>query len=145
VRNWAYKTPTLDELSTPNPPLAGFLLPAAKPMPDSADRKTASARGYGRRWQKARLTYLANHPLCCQCERRGLVVASTVVDHVTPHHGDQQLFWDSSNWQALCSTCHDSWKKALEQGGPDRSGCDESGQPVSNAHHWNRPARSEGA
>lgn len=24
-----------------------------------------------------------------------------------PHRGDQKLFWDESNWQALCKPCHD--------------------------------------
>jgi 5-methylcytosine-specific restriction protein A len=35
-----------------------------------------------------------------------------VVDHIVPHRGDKKLFWDSSNWQALCDGqtgrgCHD--------------------------------------
>lgn len=34
-----------------------------------------------------------------------------VVDHITPHRGDVALFWDESNWQALCDfttpfNCH---------------------------------------
>ncbi|WP_456243258.1 HNH endonuclease [Thermacetogenium phaeum] len=33
-----------------------------------------------------------------------------------PHKGDRQLFWDESNWQALCKPCHDS-KTAREDGG----------------------------
>lgn len=35
-------------------------------------------------------------------------MAATVVDHIIPHRGDQKLFWDRSNWQALCKSCHDS-------------------------------------
>lgn len=31
-----------------------------------------------------------------------------VVDHIVPHRGDEKLFWDESNWQALCKRCHDS-------------------------------------
>jgi 5-methylcytosine-specific restriction protein A len=30
-----------------------------------------------------------------------------VVDHIVPHRGREQLFWDESNWQALCKACHD--------------------------------------
>jgi 5-methylcytosine-specific restriction protein A len=30
-----------------------------------------------------------------------------VVDHIIPHRGDQYLFWDQENWQALCKDCHD--------------------------------------
>lgn len=65
-------------------------------------RGTAHERGYGGRWRKARETYLASHPLCAECQRQGRVTPARVVDHVKPHRGDQQLFWDSSNWQALC-------------------------------------------
>lgn len=32
---------------------------------------------------------------------------ATVVDHIKPHRGDKILFWDESNWQALCKQCHD--------------------------------------
>ncbi|WP_342664986.1 HNH endonuclease [Shimazuella kribbensis] len=41
-----------------------------------------------------------------ECERNGRVVPATVVDHITPHKGDRELFWDSTNWQSMCSTCH---------------------------------------
>lgn len=65
-------------------------------------RGTAHERGYGARWRKARETYLASHPLCAECLRRGRTTAARVVDHVVPHRGDQALFWDTANWQALC-------------------------------------------
>ena len=32
---------------------------------------------------------------------------SPTVDHIIPHRGDPELFWDRSNWQALCKNCHD--------------------------------------
>ena len=85
-------------------------------VPVTEQRETASQRGYNSRWQKARLTFLARHPLCAECERQGKVTAATVVDHVIPHKGDQRLFWDTSNWQAMCKTCHDV-KTATEDGG----------------------------
>ena len=37
----------------------------------------------------------------------GMLTPATVVDHVIPHRGDQKLFWDEDNWQALCKSCHD--------------------------------------
>jgi 5-methylcytosine-specific restriction protein A len=40
-----------------------------------------------------------------------------VVDHIKPHKGDQRLFWDKSNLQTLCKTCHDSKKQAIEKSG----------------------------
>ncbi|EXU58072.1 HNH endonuclease family protein [Acinetobacter baumannii 24845_10] len=44
--------------------------------------------------------------MCVYCEAKGLVVVATVVDHIIPHRGDQEIFWDEMNWQALCSKCH---------------------------------------
>lgn len=83
---------------------------------DDQRRGSAAERGYGTRWQKARATYLASHPLCKQCGERGLIVRATVVDHIIPHKGDQKLFWDARNWQPLCKPCHDK-KTATEDGG----------------------------
>jgi 5-methylcytosine-specific restriction protein A len=79
-------------------------------------RGTTSERGYGWAWQKARAAFLSSHPLCAEHERQGRVVAASVVDHRIPHRGDQRLFWDRSNWQPLCKSCHDT-KTASEDGG----------------------------
>lgn len=75
--------------------------------------RPAAKRGYNRRWQKARKSYLEAHPLCVQCAKQGKYVRATVVDHIIPHRGDQKLFWDQNNWQALCKNCHD--KKTLTE------------------------------
>lgn len=72
-----------------------------------SDRESASKRGYNSRWQKARVRYLHSHPLCVECKKAGKLTKATVVDHVIPHRGDQQLFWDESNWQPLCKHHHD--------------------------------------
>lgn len=80
------------------------------------DRGSPTARGYNSKWRKARTTYLRHHPLCAECDCHGRVVPATVVDHVIPHKGNQQLFWDTSNWQSLCKSCHDA-KTAREDGG----------------------------
>ena len=69
--------------------------------------RPAAKRGYNRRWQKARKSYLEAHPLCVECMKNGRYVRATVVDHIVPHRGDQKLFLDQSNWQALCKECHD--------------------------------------
>lgn len=81
------------------------------------DGKTTAERGYGWRWQQARRAFLSEHPLCRMCEEEGRVTAATVVDHITPHKGDEALFWDRSQWQALCKRHHDSDKQALEKSG----------------------------
>ena len=75
---------------------------------------TAAERGYGHQWRKARASFLRRHPLCVMCQAEGLTVAATVVDHINPHRGDQRLFWDSSNWQPLCTTHHSRDKQREE-------------------------------
>lgn len=70
------------------------------------ERGSATARGYDARWRAARLQYLKKHSLCVQCGASGRTVPAQVVDHVVAHKGDQVLFWDQGNWQALCERCH---------------------------------------
>ncbi len=81
-----------------------------------AQRGTANERGYSSAWQRARYHFLMAHPLCAQCGRDGRLTAATVVDHIEPHKGDKQLFWQRANWQPLCKPCHDR-KTASEDGG----------------------------
>ena len=73
-------------------------------------------RGYNRQWRKARLVHLAQEPLCRFCLGLDCIVEATVVDHIIPHKGDKDLFWDTDNWQSLCKTCHDSIKSRMENG-----------------------------
>lgn len=81
-----------------------------------AKRLSSTARGYNGKWRKARLGFLAKHPLCVRHEAAGRVQSATVVDHIIPHKGDNSLFWDRKNWQPLCKPCHDK-KTATEDGG----------------------------
>jgi 5-methylcytosine-specific restriction protein A len=83
-------------------------------------RGSAASRGYGARWQKARAVFLSHNPLCAECERQGVLMPATVVDHIKPHRGDQEQFWDASNWGPLCKRCHDI-KTVKEDGGFGRS------------------------
>lgn len=71
------------------------------------EERSANGRGYGRTWQRARKRYLEAHPLCAECEREGRYTKATVVDHIKPHRGNPQLFWDTSNWRPLCKHHHD--------------------------------------
>jgi 5-methylcytosine-specific restriction endonuclease McrA len=79
-----------------------------------ATKTTAAERGYGYKWQKARLEHLRQYPLCAYCGANGRITAATVVDHKTPHRGDMNLFWSRANWQSLCSNCHSSVKQREE-------------------------------
>ena len=79
-------------------------------------RGSAAARGYGRRWQQYRAWVLRQHPLCAPCQATGVMRAATVVDHITPHRGNQTLFWDTRNHMPLCRSCHNR-KTATQDGG----------------------------
>lgn len=100
-------------------------------------RGTAAERGYGSKWRSARAKFLGEHPLCVRCLAAKRTTAATVVDHITPHRGDLDLFWDRKNWQPLCKPCHDGGKQAEEKGGGP-IGCDEDGIPLDPKHPWNR-------
>ena len=81
------------------------------------DRRSAHERGYTYAWTKARNAYIQRHPLCVMCKRDGTITAAQVVDHIKPHKGDQELFWNEANWQSLCKRHHDSDKQRLEKSG----------------------------
>lgn len=70
-------------------------------------------RVYGGRWQRVRSEFIKANPLCAHCRDRGRFTMAQEVDHITPHKGDMELFWDAGNWQPLCKSCH-SRKTALE-------------------------------
>ena len=64
-------------------------------------RPTPAQRGYDAEWRKARERFLKVEPFCAVCGQ-----PATVVDHIKPHKGDPYLFWQASNWQPLCASCH---------------------------------------
>ena len=121
------RSPRLEAPARPSPVAAGLLrsgsaMPTRPPVHRppgwrstaevkralDRQRPSASARGYSARWRRARLAFLARHPLCASCQAEGRLVPATVVDHVVPHRGDQTLFWDQGNWAPACKRCHDA-------------------------------------
>ena len=79
-------------------------------------RGTSTERGYNARWYRYTKAYLAEHPLCAICEQQGIVEQAEMVDHIIPHHGDPNLFWDPNNHQPLSLACHNR-KTATQDGG----------------------------
>ena len=77
------------------------------------------------RWDKLREWQLAMEPLCQFCKQQDVVTEADIVDHVIPHKGSVDLFFDPENLQSLCKHCHDSVKRRIELGqgvvtfGPD--------------------------
>ena len=53
------------------------------------------------RWRKLRKDFLSRYPRCVVCGE-----PATVVDHIEAHRGNEELFWDESNLQPLCKSCH---------------------------------------
>ena len=92
-----------------------------------------------KKWKTRRVAFLQSNPLCRFCTAAGRATLATVVDHIKPHRGDEELFWDESNWQAMCKPCHDGAKAELENTGRLR-GCDVTGRPLDPAHPWNQKA-----
>jgi 5-methylcytosine-specific restriction endonuclease McrA len=92
-------------------------------------RPSQAARGYDSEWRKMRLEFLKRHPRCMLCAKYDVRRPATVVDHIRPHRGDMQLFRAPNNLQALCASCHSSWKQSIERGGKPRGpkGCGEDG------------------
>lgn len=99
-------------LKVPKDELCACQLKSNRARKARHDRKrpTASQRGYDSKWRKARETFLATFPFCVRCGAK-----ATVVDHSTPHKGNQQLFWDMSNWAPSCAHCHNSIKQRIER------------------------------
>lgn len=89
------------------------------------------------RWDKLSRHYRRFHPLCELCSAEGRVAAAEVVDHKTPHRGNEQLLFAIDNLQSLCKRCHDSRKQFVERRGYDNTiGVD--GWPVHASHPANK-------
>lgn len=82
-----------------------------------AQRGSRSARGYNRRWLTRARLFRQKYPLCgmrpggvppvmSRCYDEGRITIAYQTDHVIPHKGNLDLFWDElGNWQALCAEC----------------------------------------
>lgn len=69
------------------------------------------------RWKTMRKTFIGSHPYCEICG--GM---SEVVDHIIPPRGDEEMFFNTDNLQALCKSCHDA-KTRYEINERNRKSC----------------------
>ena len=60
------------------------------------------------RWRNARKEFLKSHPYCYICGE-----SAKIVDHIRPHRGNIDLFYDEENFQSMCWSCHS--KKTLKE------------------------------
>lgn len=58
------------------------------------------------RYTRMRRVYLRDNQLCAECTRQHRTSLATEIDHIVPAHRAIHLFWDVTNWQALCKPCH---------------------------------------
>jgi len=58
-------------------------------------------------WERLRLSFLSENPLCVMCLEEGISKMAKVVDHIKPHKGNKEEFFDLNNLQALCKRHHD--------------------------------------
>lgn len=86
-------------------------------------------------WYTLRSRQLKIQPLCALCAEIGITTPATIVDHIKPHRGDTQLFYDPNNLQSLCKHCHDCHKQRFERRGFMKGG-DVKGFPIDPDHHW---------
>ncbi len=54
------------------------------------------------RWARLRQIILVRDPFCGLCH----IAPSTDVDHIEPHKGNRERFWDEANLWGLCHRCH---------------------------------------
>lgn len=97
-----------------------------KPIEPKRERYGHQTSYANRKWMAAAKAFLSQYPFCVLCLARGVVnegadkyavqgQRNLVVDHIKPHRGDCDLFWDQDNWQTLCKApCHDGVKRSVE-------------------------------
>lgn len=83
-----------------------------------------------------RRVQLQAEPLCRFCEAAGRITEATIADHVTPHRGDAELFWNGA-LQSLCVHCHNQAKQMVEARGYHDM-CDAAGYPLDPKHPANK-------
>lgn len=76
-------------------------------------RPSARQRGYTVAWERERKLWLHHHPTCAFCGQ-----PATVVDHIVPHRGNREAFWNWRDWQSLCQPCHNGRKQRMERAKP---------------------------
>lgn len=86
-------------------------------------------------WLRRRADQLAAEPLCRMCKEDGTITAATVADHVEPHKGDREKFFNGE-LQSLCKNHHDG-AKAREEARGYSGAVGPDGFPTDPRHPFN--------
>ena len=54
-------------------------------------------------WKTYRFRFLHHNPYCYLCMQ-----PSRIVDHIKNHNGNEELFWNITNFMPMCKLCHDT-------------------------------------
>jgi 5-methylcytosine-specific restriction protein A len=73
------------------------------------------------RWRRLRAVFLRSHPLCAECQRKGLLTAAAHVHHKEERKDRPELALDWANLEALCQPCHGRMRSADRQDPPGPS------------------------
>ena len=70
------------------------------------ERDPRARKRYGRTWKRIRDRYMAEHPLCEECQKAGRLTPAEEVHHIIPlSKGGTNK---DSNLMSLCTRCHSS-------------------------------------
>lgn len=75
-------------------------------------------------WERYRVRFLKVNRECYACGE-----LATVVDHLTPHQGDKQLFEKLDNHIPLCVVCHNTVTTKFDRNY-------RAGNPITNKIQW---------
>lgn len=102
----------------------GVVLPSLAPAVSSMDSTREQARAAVKpsrrwyntaRWRSLRWSVLVEAGFtCARCGFASTAKGALVADHVEPHREDAARFWDRTNLQCLCATCHSRDKQREE-------------------------------
>lgn len=69
-------------------------------------RGSAASRGYDAWWTDYSKARLAEHPLCVDCEARGLLEPAALTGHIVPGWVAPERFRDPTNHKSQCVSCN---------------------------------------
>lgn len=113
------------------PPRLSTLRPTLQAPKDEAQRSryrdaASPHRAWYRtaRWQNLRQVILMRDSYTCQMsgvllrggrsDKTGSILRPAVIDHLAPHNGQADLFWDPDNLWAISADMHDTVCQAIE-------------------------------
>lgn len=65
--------------------------------------------------------FVRDYYRCAHCQSPCIGKANTpraaICNHIVRHKGNEELFYDESNLETVCKSCHDGLIQSMEKGG----------------------------